>query len=128
MKVKKSILAENRTYGWPNAETCPYPEMRAYMAAGRRAQLVGKTISHSSPEYGAYAEACERNASASASERRSFAEATECRLFPGKRTLSIEDKFVREFGREPVINRTATATPDKHLDTLRRSLDLLRIF
>jgi hypothetical protein len=112
--MKKSILAENRKYGWPSVETCPHPEMRAYIAAGRRAQLVGKTISHSSPEYRVYAEACEKRVA-------SHGRAAE------QRQLSIEDKFVKESGREPVINRTAIATPD-NLDTLRRSLDALRIF
>ena len=88
--MKKSILAESRTYGWASAETAP-PQIKARIVEIRRAILAGKPIPAPSAEYRSFAEQCEK------------------KLFP-----------------KPAA-RAVTPTPDKHLDTLRRSLDVLRI-
>lgn len=105
--MRKSILAESRSRGWVSAETAP-PRIQARIAEIRRALLAGKPIPQPSAEY------------------RSFAEASLKKLFPqGKRPLSIEDKFVAEFGYEPRRNQQQT---DAHVDTLRKELAALGIF
>lgn len=105
--MRKSILAESRSRGWVSAESAP-PRIQARIAEIRRAILAGKPIPQPSAEY------------------RSFAEASLKKLFSqGKRPMSIEDKFVAEFGYEP---RRLSQQVDAHVETLRKELAVLGIF